>query len=302
MKKLTLTFGLILSTLSLFAEGDLLYHFYAQHEKQTYFLSAPYGGGDELVTKKLTKAPGENETFFLERVVKGKTPGYAYRIKTFRNYYVTLTEDGELVAEDKEAAQAHTFFLKTKEQSKKTIKGSGKTTVRQIVSLSLAKRMANGQVWHLAFNEADEILEMRRPQAGDETKMFGQILDVSITAQNDLSGMAQYEMRWGKARGDLRPTPPLFLKVKVGKYTPRNKDAMPVTQIWKVNSEFEPVIYSDRLTSITLTLRNETDKAVPLHSLYLWKNGKYHKSWILHTKLEQGKRLLLFADGTYSIL
>jgi hypothetical protein len=149
MKNFTLTFGLILCTLSLFAEGDLLYHFYAQHEEQTYFLSAPYGGGDELVTKKLTKAPGDNETFFLERVSKGKTHGFAYRIKTFRNYYVTLTEEGELVAEEKEAAQAHTFFLRTKEQRVEKTQGSGRIILKQIVNLSLAKRMANGQIWHL---------------------------------------------------------------------------------------------------------------------------------------------------------
>lgn len=302
MKYIILSCGLLFLMLSAQAKGDRLYNFYVQHDQDTYYLSAPYGGGDELVTKKLTKKPGDNEAFFLEVVRKGKSsvPVLRYRIRTFHNFYLSLTEDGTLIAEDKEPTNRNLFDFKAEIVSRETIIEGVKTLITS--KISLGKRLRDGSMWYLSFDEEEEWMHMQKSGSGPAPHLLAQTLDVTVTYSSNIPGMAQYELKWIKSSpSDKLPVTTAYLKVSVGRSTPKNPKAKAVTQIWKVNSKFEPVINSANLYSITLRTRKETDKAVKLESIQLWKNGKYYKQWELDTTLESGHRIVLFTNGSIKV-
>lgn len=306
MKKICLFIIWTFALIQAYSNSNRLYHIFVEHEGATYYLSAPYGGGDELVTKKITEKPGDNETFFLELASRGRAPmtTWFYRIKTFRNYYVSLTEDGTLVAEDMEPGSKNIFEVTSKTISTENLNDGGNDVVKKIVNITIGKQLSGGEKRFLAFDPSEQTMVMEKTTSEHTPQMQAQVLDITILTSNSMMGMAGYKVKWVKSMPyDRRPVANAYLKVTFGQASPRYREPheQPITRIWKINSQFEWVTYIDNMPSITLRTRNETDKAVKLEKLQLWKNDKYYKEWTLNTRLEPGQRIVMFMDGSFKV-
>lgn len=94
-------------------------YIFRQVDTDFYYLSAVDGGGDELITRKLSGKPGLYEEFLMEFQGVDQRGFGRFALKTRNNFYVEVSEDSILMAEEKEFdAGRHTFEMKVITPSK----------------------------------------------------------------------------------------------------------------------------------------------------------------------------------------